>query len=152
MPLVLDASISDEDIITEMASASEESEVSSILSSAFEMPDRTYVINCTREELFDLLTIDEDLGLTIELQEYDDIYVILVADSENNIIGRGEISEVGEKVRKDVFRKAFINSFVNFQQRFDEGQKRMNNLAFKLKALRNGMASTMSGPSNKTSN
>ncbi len=151
-PLILDATISDEDIITEMAGAENETEGSSILSSAFEVSKKTYVVNCTKEELFELLTIDADIKLNIELQEYDDMYIILVSDTENNVIGRGEISEVGSKVTKDVFRQAFLKSFSGFQERFAEGQKRMNNLAYKLKALRNGMANVVVKLPDRTSN
>jgi hypothetical protein len=155
-PLALDPAISDEEIIAEMASAFDEAEVSSILSNSFEIPKTSFIVSCTKEDLFDLLSIDASSNLTIELQEYDDMYLILVLDSNEHVIGRGEIREAGKKVTKPVFRKIFLESFVNIPEKFDSGQKRMNNLAYKLKALRNGMtpiiSDAVSGITKKTSN
>ena len=140
-PFVLDKKIKDEDIIDRMLDASTESEASAIISSAFETAHNSFTIECTKEELFKLLTIEEDIGLTIELQEYDDMYVFNVSDETNAIIGRGEIYESGKKVSKTVFRKHFLKNFDSFKERYIQGQKRINNLAYKLKIIRTSINS-----------
>lgn len=140
IPLVLSSSISDEDIISEMASASSDVEVSSILSSAFETASQTFIVSCSKDDLFDLLALDEDSDFKIEIQEYDDLFIVVVIDAEENVVGRGEISLAGKKVKKETFREAFLENFIGFQEIFNDGQKRMNNLIYKLKALQSGLA------------
>lgn len=139
IPLVLSASISDEDIISEMASAVSEMDVTSIFSSAFETAGKTFIVSCTEDELFDLLALEESSKYNIEVQTYDDMFIIVVVDDNDNVIGRGEICLAGKKVKKETFRKEFLDNFIDFQERFDKGQKRMNNLVYKLKALRSGL-------------
>jgi len=143
VPLIIDSKITDEEIISRMVIAESESEASSILSSSFETPTEIYTIKCTESELLELLTIDQNIGITIELHKYDDMYVFIVSDGDS-IIGRGEICESGKKINKADFKDIFLKNFDQFKEKFEAGQKRMNILTYKLKLLKAQLTNTSS--------
>jgi hypothetical protein len=139
-PLILDPSISDEAVIAEVAEASSENEISQIYSNALEGPHESYNVSCTRSELFDSLRTSEK-DISIEVVEYDDMYIILIRDGQNNVIGRGEIYEGSVRIKVETLKKRFSESLVGFTEKFMDGQKRMNNLAYKLKSIQSGIQS-----------
>ena len=145
VPLVISEDISDEDIIGEMTSATTDAEISAIISSAFKGSDKAYIVSCAREDLPELMSLDSD-DYIVELEEYNDMYVVMILDLGGNVVGRGEIFRAGKKVTKDKFHQEFDKSIKEFDKAFKNGQKRMNNLVYKLKTIRNVIDKTGRDP------
>jgi len=148
VPLVLDSTISDESLIAELAAVETETEINNVFNNAIELAKDGHVVTCSKPRLFKLIeaALEEAVnepGLLIEIQEWEDMFLILVKDEKENVIGRGQITEVGQKVDPEVFKKKFTQNLVDFKKRFDFGQQRMTNLTYKLKTLRNGMFNNM---------
>jgi len=133
-PFVLDETITDEMIIDKLTDATDENEIASVFSSALQNPIEGYIVTCTEDELFDLLTTDVK-DVEIEIQKYDDILMIMVNDLKGNLIGRGEITEACKTVSNDFLQNKFKENLSSFKNKYDEGTKRMNNLTYTLKTV-----------------
>lgn len=135
VPFVLSESITDEMIISRLSEVTDEDEVSSIFSSALQIPSEGYVVNSTLGEILEML-VPEDPALEMEVQDYDTVYLLLVKDAKTGkIIGRGEISEARSRIKPDILKQIVLEDMKNFRNRFETGQKRMNNLAYTLKSI-----------------
>jgi hypothetical protein len=138
-------------IIERLTEAKEENEIASIFSSALQAPIEGYIVTCTEEDLIELLINDIE-NVTVSLEQFDGIYIIAVNDLDGNLIGRGEITEASEEVGRDILRDKFNENLSSFKNRYDEGTKRMNNLAYTLKNISKEITSITKQEGGKKSN
>ena len=133
-PLILDNQITDEMIVERLLEVQEETEIASIFSSALQPPTESYIVTCTEEELIEQLVNDVN-DVIVELEKYDDIIYIIVKDLDENIIGRGEITEASPEIETNKLNEKFNKKLTGFKNKYIEGVKRMNNLTYTLSSI-----------------
>ena len=130
-PYVLDTAIADEDIISEISSVKDDKSVAAVFSSALQAPTVSFIVTCTEEELGILFARQTD-EYDCVMDEDNGVYILSILNKKGEFLGRGEISELGERITVQKLKTEFNKHMKVFFKKYKVGENRLGNLLYKL--------------------
>ena len=135
-PLVIDASIKDEEFITGVLSNTENAP--SVIVEAMQQPTKGFVLLCAEEDLKSIFekTFDEYIST---LEKMESCYMISICDQSGDMVGRGQINRLGTKLTKEKSELLYDVHMEEFHDKWIVGKKRLDRLMFQVKNVMNNV-------------
>lgn len=138
-PFIIDPAITDEQVISNMISASHQSEISEVLHSLMQRPMKTFIIFCSENELKKLFSFKCN-GYKCKIENYPEGLLISITNDDDEFIGRGEIIKLGRKINKSKVKIEISNHMSDFINKHKIGDGRIKSIMFKMETIKNKMS------------
>ena len=133
-PFILDENINDEDVISGLLLAKSQDEMSEVLFNFLRQPTKTFVLYCTENELKKAFEFNA-ANYQCKLEMIEDAFIISIKAKNGNLIGRGEVIPLGDKLNFEEAKDSLANHMVDFLQQFETGNDRLNKIMCKIKMV-----------------
>ena len=134
-PFILDTKVSDEKFMSDMISVANAEEVSDLIHTNLQKPTSSFVIFCKEKELKKLFSIS-CVDFKFKLEKNGAYWLISVIDKNNDLIGRGEISKLGDKIALDKVKSTILSHMTGFSDKYQKGTVRLQNIIYKMELLK----------------
>jgi hypothetical protein len=140
-PYSLDPILREEDLIQTMSGFSDVDEMNNFLFECLKQPSKKIIVSVSEFELFGMFNGEKE-NFIFELVKTDDKYIIVIKDSEQNILGQGEVYRLGKKTDVDEMEKELMSNINCFQDQYKKNMNKIEGLIFRAQTLRQQMQKT----------
>ena len=139
-PFNIDPVLKKEDLIQTMSNFENITEMNSFLFECLALPENRMVISASEFDVFKTIeSLDSKSNLAVSLVNDNNSYAIVVKDKEENILGRGTLSRIGEKLTILDAKAEMESELDTFYEKYEVGIKNIESLVFQAKSLRDNL-------------
>jgi hypothetical protein len=140
-PLIIDPEVKEEFLLSNMLKINHEKQMNSFITDCLTQPEIRYIVYCSEKEIYERFNCKMDDVVYLIMDnvngEYnDDNKILAITDGKENVIGRGVITRLGNKITMDQMEANLSNHMKNFKNRHKIGTKRLDTIMFKIKMVK----------------